>query len=786
MATVDEQLRQLLETFSQELSERVRSMTAQLLRLERQDGDRDEILESLFREAHSLKGAARAVHLDRIEQLTHALEEALAEARRRAQHPDGRWFDRAYAALDTIGALMAETRGERAVPDEQYQATVQGLLSAATGDELRVTGDGLRLSGDAYLSTGGRGDGRPDSAHSSPITHPSPRSSPATHHPSPVPRHPSQETIRVAVSKLDALLAQVAQLNVTKIRVEQRLQELRRLRAEIANWRREWREMRALGGKLERRRRTAPPGSEAARQLDQILGMLRSSEARLVSVDQQVELLARRLAPDINQLGTISRDLEEEIKNARLLPVATIFAPFDRMVRDLARDKHKEIRLALEGNETELDRKLLESIRDPLMHMLRNAVDHGIEPPDQRVAAGKPRSGSIRLSAEQRGGVVVIEMEDDGAGIDPDKVRAAAVAKGLLSAEQAGQLGDRQAVELIFRPGFSTAQAVSNTSGRGVGLDVVRQRLDGLNGTVDVVSRPGRGTHFIVTLPLTLATMRAVLAQLGEELYAVPTVIMERTGRARSDHLLSVEGRRAILVEGHPVPVVALASILERPAAMVGAPGILPGGVDRVSYFVLRHGERRVAFLVDRLVDEQEIVVKALAPPLVRVRNVAGATILGSGVVAMILNPADLLKSAGRSAASPAAPAAPRRAAEVPRKRILVADDSVTTRTLEKNILEAAGYVVRLARDGEEALAALAEEPVDAVLSDVDMPRMNGHELTRRIRASEAWRHLPVVLVTSLGSDDDRRRGMEAGADAYIVKSAFDQDNLLDTLRRVV
>jgi two-component system chemotaxis sensor kinase CheA len=480
----------------------------------------------------------------------------------------------------------------------------------------------------------------------------------------------------------------------------------------------------------------------------------------------------------------VTRSIEDEVMAVRLLPAAAVFAPFQRMVRDLGHEHDKDVRLLVEGGETEIDRKILEQLRDPLMHLLRNAVDHGVEAPHERVRAGKPRTATVRLSAAQRGGQIEIVVEDDGQGIDPAHVRQRAVARGLITAEQAAVLDDAGATELIFHRGFSTRQIVTETSGRGVGMDVAREHVERLGGSVKVESTPGQGTQFVLTVPLTLATTRAVVVEQGGQVCAIPSAGVERMGRVRESDVLRLEGRRAVSIEGRAVPLVELGSVLERAPSAAH-----PAGVAR-PYLVLRQGDRRVAVLADRLVDEQEIVVKSLGWPLRRVRNVGGAAVLGSGQTAVILNATDLLKSglklAGTAAGISGGMADGGGPAEVAMKRLLVVDDSLTTRTLVRSILEAAGYDVSVAVDGADALRILRERSFDLVVSDVQMPNVDGFALTAEIRRDPQLRGLPVVLVTSLDAPEHREQGAAAGADAYIVKSGFDQGQLLDTVGRLL
>ncbi len=516
-----------------------------------------------------------------------------------------------------------------------------------------------------------------------------------------------------------------------------------------------------------------------AQDVAPLLDFLASNEEHLKALSAEMNNLLRRFASDYGRLALLTDDLQDGVRRVRMLPIATIFDLFPRMVRDLAREQGKEVALHIVGADTEVDRQVLETMKDPLIHLLRNAMDHGIEPPDRREAAGKPRRGTVRLQAAQNGNTIVLEVADDGAGIDLEAVRRAAIARGLLTAQEAAGLSDRETVQLIFRSGLSTLPQVTDLSGRGVGLDVVRENLKRLHGIVKVDTAPGQGTTFTLTLPLTMATSHVLLVEVAGQMVAVPTTTVERILRVDATSVGSIEGKPAIRANGQSLPLVSLAQVLELPRAK--APLVAD---QKIPVVVLGVVERRMAFRVDGLQGTQEVVIKSLGRQLSQARNVAGATILGTGQVVMILNVADLIKSAqiGPAVAAPS----PVETREVARRPVLVVDDSITTRTLEKNILENAGYQVLVAADGEEAWALVQGEPLDAVVADISMPRMDGFVLTEKIKGDERFQDLPVVLVTSLESPQDRIRGLEAGADAYITKSTFDQRELLETIERLI
>jgi two-component system chemotaxis sensor kinase CheA len=411
---------------------------------------------------------------------------------------------------------------------------------------------------------------------------------------------------------------------------------------------------------------------------------------------------------------------------------------------------------------------------------LRNAVDHGIEAPEQREANGKPRTATIILSAEQAGENIVVHVADDGAGLNFDAIRESIARRGVLDVDS---LTEADLKEAIFQAGVSTSPIITDISGRGVGLDVVRKNTESLRGTVEVHSTPGRGTTFSLILPLRLASTRGLLVKAGGETLAIPLDNILKIERYAPEEISVLEGHDTVRYEGQPLTLVRLSDVLDLPPG-----GFLENG--EILAVVVSAADRRMAFAIDDLGDEQEMVVKALGQQLSRVGGVTGATVLGNRQVVLVLHIGDLIKLAmrgtQRSVLNTLSATAAETQARGPRE-ILVVDDSITTRTLEKNILEAAGYAVRLAIDGQEALTNISSEGIpDLIVTDVAMPRMTGFELTRRIKEDETTAHVPVVLVTSLDSDRDKRHGIEVGADAYIVKSGFDQDNLLETIEQLI
>jgi two-component system chemotaxis sensor kinase CheA len=463
-----------------------------------------------------------------------------------------------------------------------------------------------------------------------------------------------------------------------------------------------------------------------------------------------------------DQLGIGDRmldDLKDSAVGLRTLPLGAIAGPLPRAVRDLAQGVGKQVEFEVTGADTELDRVILESLSEPLTHLLRNSVIHGIEPPEERVRAGKPPTGRIELRAIPRGRLVEIVVADDGRGVSRDV---------LDQAQSEGSLA-----ELLARPGYSTAEKVTDLAGRGVGMDAVRAHVHSLGGSFEVRSEPGQGMSVLLLLPLALALLDVLLFERGNTVFGVPLSAVEEVVRA--DRVLTLEGRPSLDVRGRPLPVSDLAALVGAQARPLGE---APPGL------IMSASGRRAIVTCDELLGEQEVVVKPLSALLNAPEGYLGAAILGDGRIALLLEPAALIRGFQRHASvpAPATSAAPSAA-----PRILVAEDSFTVRELQRSILEAAGYDVLTARDGQEALTTLQrEDGIALVVTDLEMPRLNGLELTRAIRADPERSSVPVVIVTSLASEEDHRAGIDAGADAYMAKQGFSQHVLLSTVERLI
>jgi len=725
-------VRQLLETFRVQMEERLQAITEGLLALERAIGSeaRRPLLESMFRAAHNIKGAARGVGLEGSAELAHAVEDLFALWKRGEIEVERAAVDLCLAGLDTLRPL-AESEALGRGMDEHSRGLLRALREAAQGRPAEI-----------------------------PVRVPAP-AAPA----------PAGDSIRLPVDRLDRIADLAEELQVAKIRLDDHHSGSRRLRD--------------LAGRLCRlMERLVEPGpglAQAGPALPDSTGTLMADALDLATeLDHLAEVQQRNLRASVSLLRPVAGGLRDEARALRMVPAASVLGPLARTVRDLAGELGKEARLSLAGEHIEIDRAVLDALRDPLMHLLRNAVDHGIEAPVQRRIAGKPETGQITVALAREGGMVHISVSDDGAGIDPERLRAEALKNGVAGRDELAGMNRQALLDLIFRPGFSTREQVSALSGRGVGLDVVRVNLQALHGRVSVESEPGAGSRFQLAVPLTLASEHGLLVRAGGRQFAIPNQFVTRILELAPEDIVDLEASQVVYLGREPVPLRDLSVLLR-----LGETAPPPEG-EPIQVVVVNRGWDRVALRVEQVRGEREMVVKPLAPPLSRARFFAGGTLGREGDIVLVLEAADLIAAALALTAPGRVVERPKERSGQPERRILVVDDSITTRTLEESILASAGYRVAVAADGETAWDKLRHETFDLVISDVEMPGMDGFELTRRIKQDEHLGHLPVIIVTSLGSEDDRRRGMEARADAYVVKSSFDSTELLEMVGQLL
>ena len=754
----DNLLRRLLATFKPEAREHIDAIAAGLLELERATDAtaQSAVLDITFRAAHSLKGAARTVNVRDMEALCQSLENVFAALRRMDIALSPELFDLLHRVVAMLGTLLQSTDvGPAAAARPSIVELMRALQSAATKNYQPGSPPGVPAA-DLAAAAGSIG---------------------------PTKRHAS-DTVRVATAKLDAVLLQAEELLGAKLAATQQATRLRRFRAEPVEWKKRWMKLRpdvrSLRQSLERSavRESAP----ANPQLQRVMEFLDWSQGCIESLDAGLVEVVKAADHDQRSVGAMVDNLLDEMKKVVMQPFSTLLDVLPSMVRELSREQGKVIELVIVGDDIEIDRRILEEMKDPLIHLMRNCIDHGIESPEARGKAGKSRQGTLTIAIAARDGSnVELLVSDDGAGIAAAAVKAAALKHEFISGEQAAALNDQDALSLIFQSGVSTSPIITDLSGRGLGLAIAKEKVEKLRGSLSVATEVGRGTKFSIILPLTLARFRGVLVRVARNLFVLPTSNVERVLRVRRADIKTVENRATIVLNGQVTALARLVDILELPRAPDEA-----GELTHCPIIVLVHAQQRIAFLLDEVINEQEVLVKRLGKQLARVRNVAGATVLGTGQVVPILNVPDLIESAVAGSGTAARPAIAVPAGERKKQSVLVAEDSITSRILIKNILETAGYRVETAVDGIDGLTKLRSGEFDLLVSDVEMPRMDGFGLTAQVRADKKLNRVPVILVTALDSREDRERGVDAGANAYIVKSTFDQSSLLEVVRRLI
>jgi chemotaxis protein histidine kinase CheA len=739
---------ELLATFTEEARERLDSLAAGLLKLETGPPSRSAI-SALFRDAHTLKGSARMLGLSGLVALAHEAENVMSALRDRRLTANAELVDLLLAATDG----MARSLPTAAVPlsDDDRGALCEALQAALNGKSTGVPRPRVARAPEPAAA----GPQSPAVVEDLPIAAPAPT---------------AVETVRVAVPRIHDLLDTVGEAEVDARRVERAANELAAALVTASRRRDQWGSLEAL-----------LPAAAALREL--------------------VEDHAARVAR-----------LRGEAMNLAMVPLARLVAGFPRLVRDLAARTGKLVTLSLEGEDVELDKRVLDAVGEALGHLVTNAVDHGCESPQQRRDAGKPEDATVSVRARASGASVIIEVSDDGAGIDRKAVYAAAVLAGIASPKDAPEAGTAEpgadALDHIFAPALSTRQTVSESSGRGVGLDVVRATVEGLGGQIEVTSETGKGTCFTLTLPVSLGVLRCLLCRVGAERYAIPLPSVTETCLLRGGaavEVINFAGADLIIRDGLPVPLLDLAGVLgsfngSRANRNVRKPS---------AALITTSGRRPLAWAVDGLDGEADLVVTDLGPFLSGGRAndtwtratgavvgasgvaaaVTGASILDDGTVICLLDLRSLASVAGAVARVPTSiptPIQPRAATQTRPLRILVVEDSIGVRELERGLLAGAGYAVDTAVDGADGAGKLSGDPYDLIVTDIEMPGMDGLALTRMVRATPGWQAVPVVVMTSRDSEADRRAGMDAGADAYLYKSDFSADDLLGTVSRLL
>lgn len=810
-----EELKEVLNIFRAEAVDQIRILNNGLLELEKNPSDKGSI-EEIFRTAHSIKGSSRMLGLLPIEHISHEMEDVLGQVKtgkvNLADH-----IDLIYEGVDKIDEIL-QTLSTTDKPDltkidvSDLVARLRAILGgdAPAAEEQKEPVQVAEPEPDSPLLPQ---EEVPEEALASLAVEEPPA------HLDDVPEEQGDieetteaeskdseragdtqqdEYIRISVRQIDSIMNLVSELVTSKIKAELHLSELYDFKTQLNLLFRSFEDhqlmIRTLDIMYQKATESVTLDHLSENEVRNILRLVIQAGKAIGPLNGKMsEMISDRITDNTRSSNLIGQ-IQAEVRDTRLLPLQTLFELLPRMVRDISKQIGKKVELSVFGAETKLDKHIIEEIKNPLIHLIRNCVDHGIESPDERLVYGKSAVGKITIRASYEGNTVLLDIEDDGRGIDEKKILEKAVSKKLVSKANAKKMTSKEITNLIFQPSFSTADIITDISGRGVGMDVVRTNIESLKGAISVQSEKDKGTRFQLRLPLTLATIEVLIVESAKEFYTLPVISINRLIQVDTNDVTVVNKKSYVNVDGEMVTIMRLDDLLDRPRRVEFKEDIEQMQIEdkhsdsasrKLPVVICQSAEKKLALIVDRLLDEQEVVIKDLGAQFKRVKNVMGATVLGSGELAIMLDPADLVKTA--FADSGVYEDIATEDTNEKKRRVLVVDDSITTRTLEKNILEQAGYTVVIAVNGKEAWEYLAKDrDFDIVVSDVEMPYMTGFELVGNIKRSAKHKHLPCILCTSLESEKDRRKGVEAGANAYITKGSFNQRTLLETIERLI
>ncbi|HEH5491019.1 TPA: response regulator [Campylobacter coli] len=745
-----EDMQEILEDFLVEAFELVEQIDHDLVELETNPEDL-ELLNRIFRVAHTVKGSSSFLNFDVLTKLTHHMEDVLNKARHGELKITPDIMDVVLESIDRMKTLLNSIR-------DNGNDTAIGMDIGPICARLTAISEGES----------------PSSAESNEAPAEAPKEEPA-----PAPE-PEVDVNQLSDSEVEAEIERL--LKARKAEDQARRAQKKQNAASPTNSK-----PAASTPKAENTEKKVPASGGGGGGMDQtirvevkrldhlmnLIGELVLGKNRLLKIYDDVEeryegeKFLEELNQVVSQLSIITTDVQLAVMKTRMQPIAKVFNKFPRVVRDLSRELGKHIELEITGEETELDKSIVEEIGDPIMHMIRNSCDHGIEDPATRAANGKPEKGIVQLKAYNEGNHIVVEITDDGKGLDANGLKAKAIEKNLITEREADQMTDKEAFALIFKPGFSTATKVTNVSGRGVGMDVVKTNIEKLNGVIEIDSELGKGSSFKLKIPLTLAIIQSLLVGTQEEYYAIPLASVLETVRVPIDDIYTIEGKNVLRLRDEVLSLVRLSDVF-------GVKQVLESG-DQTYVVVIGVAESKLGIIVDTLIGQEEIVIKSMGDYLQNIQGIAGATIRGDGRVTLIIDVGAMMDMAKEIKVDIKAQleSSAKKPKEKPSDyKVLIVDDSKMDRTLMQKALEPLGVSLIEATNGVEALNIIksGDHDIDAILIDIEMPRMDGYTLAGEIRKYSKYRNLPLIAVTSRTSKTDRLRGVEVGMTEYITK----------------
>lgn len=766
----DKFLKRLIETFKTEAEEHYNNLTKGLFAIEKmQAGENyNAVIETIHRDAHSLKGAARAVGYSDIEDICKSLESLFASIKKGTLPIDRTVIDIAFSGVDIVKKLIylnpEEITDETRANSDSFSIKVLELLNKDNDTLFKSYENESVVRNSTPLAK--PGNSGPDSYDNSASNNDYSLNAYELDSGNVTKKADHIEYIRVAANKMDGAYLQAEELLYSKLEMEQLTKDLNELSLYLEKIRFDNNKSVNVLKKSKLSRYNASLFNQSFDKFNEIVN----------TIDDQIKKLVKASKINQRKMGLSVDELLDSFKDILMLDFSHLLDLFPKLVRDLSFELEKDVNFIMSGTNIQIDRRILDVIKDPLIHIVRNAIDHGFEKPEERIALGKPPKGNLSIIIKPVGtGKIEIEISDDGRGIDTDKLKKSALNKGIITLEKSISLSFDEAVQLIFVSGISTKKMISDISGYGLGMAIVKEKVEKLQGTITIKSTPTQGTKINIILPNTLTMMRGLVVQCADSLFAIPSNYINRVIRIDKNEIKRVENRNTIVLNGTPITILDLCEILGF-KKNIGFENL-----SLIKIVVISIYNKMIAFSVNDILEDIELLIRPLNKQLSKVKNFTGATLLGNGRLVPVLNIPGLIENTEKNYVSGRTSYLKKDSAV---KSILVVDDSVTSRMLLQDILETAGYNVKTSSDGMNAMKIIRENNFDLIVSDIDMPLMNGFQFTKLIKTTKYLKDIPVILVTALSKDEDRIKGMEAGANAYIVKSDFKQSNLLEVISR--
>jgi len=780
---LDEKIMQrLLNTFKIEAKEHIQLISNELIKFETETDAtlKAELIEKIYRSAHSLKGAAKAVGLNQIVDLCQNIENLFSGFKRSKLKENHQLFEVILKGVNVVSNFVEETdEKKRLHMDEEienYTILMDEVFLKYMKDSQSDTNDEKKGAKQQTIEKTNKPKEELLKTHFKEKTESINRKG-QKQSKSPIESKKIKitEQLRVSANKIENLLIKSEELLPNKQKILAHQSELASMSILFEIWRKKWGKSRLNYSRLIAESDSDENKIKIIEYLKSLLKFIEYNEEFVTDIEGIINRLEEAVLNNYNELNNKLFQLNSEVRSVLMLPFTALTEQFPVMVRDIASQLGKEIVLSISGDSLEIDKRVLDELKDPFVHLLRNALDHGLELPEERIKMNKPRIGKINLSIYSvEGNNVQIVIEDDGKGIDTEKLKSSALTNKIKTQKELNNLSQKEILNLIFESDLSTSKVITDLSGRGLGMAIFKEKIENLSGTYSVESKVNEGTKITLTLPLSVATVRGLCVKAGNFQFYIKTSELIAALRIQKDEIVVVENTSTIAYANHHIGLISLLDVLNIKSKSSNS---------HIIVVLCKYGSMELGIIVDEVVGEEEILIKSFNKQIKRLKYYEGASITADGTIIPILNVDTVFKSAAKGNVLSTSPTIKEKESL---KNILVVDDSITSRVLIKDILENSGYKVKACVDGKEAWTELRQNHYDLVVTDVEMPRVNGFELTKMIKSSEKHSQTPVVLVTGLSKKEDMEKGIDSGANAYIVKSDFEQSNLIQTVERLI